>query len=412
MKPKLLYLVHRIPYPPNKGDKIRSFNWLNGLSDKYDIYLGTFVDNNEDKQYIRELRKYCTSVFVEKFNPKVAKIRSLSGLLSGQALTLPYYRNANLQSWVDFVVQENNISLALIFSSSMAQYVDGEKYTSVKRVMDFVDIDSDKWKQYSEKKSGIMKWIYSREAIKLLDYEKQVCEKFDSSLFVSSKESEMFSRLISSGKDKVDFVNNGVDVQYFSPNNNYENPYESNGPILVFTGAMDYWANIDAVVWFSKEIYPIVKQQFPDLQFYIVGSGATAEVLALQGIEGIEVTGRVDDVRPYVYYSNIAVAPMRIARGVQNKVLEAMALAKECIVSPQGLEGIEAKPGEQIMLANNNEEWLGHISNLLIEHKQNNLGRDSRQFVSAQFSWKNNITKLENIIGCDSSAEKYDELSN
>ena len=398
MKPKLLYLTHRIPYPPNKGDKIRSFHWLKGLASKYDIYLGTFIDTPEDEQYANEVKKYCREVFIERLKPTQAKIKSLTGLFSGQALSVPYYSNSAFQNWVSRCVCDNNIDEALIFSSPMAQFVEGRAFQVMRRVMDFVDIDSDKWQQYATAKSGLMRSLYAREAKKLFQYEKKIHDLFSASVFVSSKESVAFQELISEPSNKITYVNNGVDFNYFSPKIKHDNPYIERTPVLVFTGAMDYWANVDAVVWFVQTVFPQLKAKFPDVMFYIVGSKPAQEVEKLRNIEGVVVTGRVEDVRPYMQYASVVVAPMRIARGIQNKVLEGMAMAKPCVVSDQAWAGIDAADGKELRVANTQAEWVACLSHLLLKDDALKMGEKARQFVIEQFSWANNVTRLIAIL--------------
>jgi len=397
MKPKLLYLVHRIPYPPNKGDKIRSFHWLKGLSKDYEIYLGTFIDDENDWQYINEVKKYCKDVYITGLNPAKAKLKSISGLTAGQALSLPYYKNKALQSWVDKTVDQNNIEKILVFSSSMAQFVEGPSFQNTRRIMDFVDIDSDKWQQYAESKTGIMKWIYSREAIKLLNYEKHVNELFQASLFVSSTEADAFREMMNSSKQKVDYVNNGVDTEIFNPAFDLENPYDEQSTTLVFTGAMDYWANVDAVVWFVNTHFPQIRSSNENVQFYIVGSNPSKEVLELQKTDGVIVTGKVPSMLPYLRHADLAIAPMRIARGIQNKVLEAMAMEKVTLVSPQAYEGIHATPSKELILIQDDDKWVDVVNKLLTK-KSLEIGNTARCFVKRRYSWSANIQKLKQII--------------
>lgn len=397
MKPKLLYLAHRIPYPPNKGDKIRSFHWLKGLSEYYDIYLGTFIDDINDWQYVEEVKKYCADVFVVNLNPTTAKIKSLTGLLTGQALSLPYYNNNELQQWVKSIVEQHEIKNVLVFSSAMAQFVEDKDFQDTRRIMDFVDIDSDKWQQYAESKSGIMKWVYSREARKLFAYEKCINELFDASLFVSSTEAETFRELMPVSKEKVDYVNNGVDIETFNPELELENPYDTNHKILVFTGAMDYWANVDAVVWFVNTHFQKIKVLNKNVQLYIVGSNPSKEVLELQKVDGVAVTGKVPSMLPYIRYADLAIAPMRIARGIQNKVLEAMAMEKVTLVSPQAYEGIQAESGEALILVQNENEWVDTVDKYLTK-KRPEIGKAARSYVADSYSWSANIQKLKSII--------------
>ncbi len=394
---KLLYLVHRIPFPPNKGDKIRSFHWLKGLAKEYEIHLGTFIDDDNDWQYVDQLNKYCKTVHIEKLDPKKAKLKSLKGLLIGEPLTIPYYANKKIQQWVSQTVKQESITDILIFSSSMAQFVEAEKFSHCHRVVDFVDMDSDKWTQYAEKKQWPMSWVYHREARTLLQYEKTTAKKCNKSLFVSNKEADFFSKKLNDDDIKVDYVNNGVDADYFSSNEELPNLYEVDEKIIVFTGAMDYWANVDAVVWFANEIFPEIKKQLPTAHFVIVGSKPSEDVLNLRAIDGITVTGFVEDVRPYIQHAHVSVAPMRIARGIQNKVLEAMSMGKVVIASAQGLEGINAQPDKDLLLALDNQQWINQIVSAMTQVNQA-MTNNARECVLAHYSWYSNIVKLSNCF--------------
>ena len=336
-KKAILYLVHRLPYPPNKGDKIRSFHLLKYLSDRYDIYLATFIDDKNDWQYVDHVKSFCKECKVLELNPLWAKVKSLPALLTNKPLTLPYYQDSSLQQWVDEVIKKQNINTALIYSSSMAQYV--EKHNELKRVIDFVDVDSDKWRQYAESKQGLSRWVYQREYRQLTEYENNIASAFDYSFLVSEKESQLLQKNAKASANKIGYFSNGVDLDFFDPTLSLSSPFLADRKNIVFTGAMDYWANVDAVRWFCQKVLPKLQADIAQLHFTIVGSNPTKEVLALAG-DSVTVTGRVEDIRPYILFSDLAVAPMQIARGIQNKVLEALALNKTVVMTPAAYEGL------------------------------------------------------------------------
>jgi sugar transferase (PEP-CTERM/EpsH1 system associated) len=240
-----------------------------------------------------------------------------------------------------------------------------------------------------------MSWVYRREAECLFRLEKHLAEQFDVSLFVSSAEAQMFRNLVeNSTAEKVDFYNNGVDTDYFSPERSLQNPYSAKEKALVFTGAMDYWPNVDAVSWFSKEVFPEVLRTDPEARFYIVGGNPSEKVRQLQQQPGIVVTGRVEDVRPYIQYAAVAVAPMRIARGVQNKVLEAMAMGKPTVVTPQGLEGIDAEDEEEVLVARDAPGFIDKILAVL-RGESSELGGRAQTLISKAYTWDYVFTKLD-----------------
>jgi sugar transferase (PEP-CTERM/EpsH1 system associated) len=394
----LLYLVHRIPYPPNKGDKIRSYHLLRYLSRNYRVYLGTFIDNEEDWKYLDDVRSLCSEVFIRPLNPTIAKIKSITGLIKGIALTLPYYNDSKLQTWVDKIVDSENVTDCVVFSSSMAQYVSGDKYQTMRRIIDFVDIDSDKWLQYSRSKSWPMNWLWRREGNCLMKYEKSVANNFAASFFVSKNEATMFQNLAPQIAHKVKYFNNGVDTSYFSSDLIHPNPYDSGQRIIVFTGAMDYWANVDAVTWFAQEVFPYIQKKIDNVLFYIVGSNPSVSVTRLTRNSGVIVTGFVEDIRPYLANADIAVAPLRIARGVQNKVLEAMAMAKPIVVTPAAMEGIDLCPNYNPAISNNALEFANFCMNFLVASSQDNTWEIGRDCILSKYSWDSTFKPIGDLL--------------
>ncbi len=393
MTEELLYLTHRVPYPPNKGDKIRSFHLLRHLSQHYRVHLGTFVDDEADWQHVETAKSFCGESHFARLTPSTARLRSLTGLLTGQALTLPYYHNAGMQHWVNDLLANKPIKRILVFSSAMAQYV--KQAQGMKRVIDFVDIDSDKWTQYAKSKRWPLSWLYRREGKLLLRYEREVAKEFDASMFVSREEAELFKQLAPECADKTGYFSNGVDTEYFSPEREYPNPYLDGEQALVFTGAMDYWPNVDAVRWFAEEIFPAVYAALPQTRFYIVGSRPTALVRELARLPGITVTGTVADIRPYLAHARLAVAPLRIARGLQNKVLEAMAMAKPVLASPQAAEGIQAIQGNELHVAASAQEFWQKILTLLMEKT---CGKAARARILADYDWDSCLAQVDALL--------------
>ena len=392
----ILYLVHRMPYPPDKGDKIRSFHLLKHLSQRYRVYLGTFIDDPEDWQHTSVVDQYCEEACYIGLKPLLGRLRSLQAFGKGCALSLEYYRNTELQRWVNRLLKEKSISKILVFSSPMAQYAECAVHAT--RVIDFVDVDSDKWSQYAANKLWPMNWMYRHEAKALLRYERQIAQSFDASLFVSASEAALFQRLAPESTEKVGYCTNGVDTDYFHPAHVFESPYPVDAKVIVFTGAMDYWPNIDAVKWFASEVFPVLRKLHPRVFFYIVGSRPSKQVQTLaENTDGIVVTGRVPDVRPYLSHANVAVAPLRIARGIQNKVLEAMAMAKTVVVSPQALEGIDAIPDKELLVAHNGQRFFTLISEALGTSCLT-VGEAARRCVESKYGWEASLGRLDILM--------------
>jgi sugar transferase (PEP-CTERM/EpsH1 system associated) len=410
MKTPLLFLCHRIPYPPNKGDKIRSFHLLHHLSQHFAIHLASFVDDPEDWPWVPEVEKFCETCLFLPLKPWQAKIRSLSGLLTGDALSVPYYASKPMKNWVNRQVAEHGIGHVLVFSSSMAQFVMDPALALERKIIDFVDIDSDKWEQYAKQKPFPLSWLYRREARCLLAYEQRLAQYFDAGLFVSSSEAAMFKKLVPATADKIGFYNNGVNTEYFRTSPDHQNPFPPGIRPVVFTGAMDYWPNIDAVQWFAREVLPRLLAAHPEMRFYIVGSNPAKAVQQLAEQPGVVVTGRVEDVRPYLQYAEGAVAPMRIARGVQNKVLEAMAMSRPVIVTSKGLESINASDRQQVLLADHADEYLDLLQQVL-NGDWEGIGARARQYVVDNFVWEKNLPEVVLLLGKSSDVAAEQAVS-
>ena len=345
MKNKLLFLVHRLPYPPNKGDKIASFNLLRFLAERYDVFVGTFIDDPEDRQHLDKVRSYCVDLCAPEIDPRIARIASLRGLLTGDALSLPYLRRRELFDWTTGVLEREHPQRIVIFSGPMAQYVSGRVPEGAITLFDMVDVDSEKWRSYGERKRWPMSWLYRREADLLLDFERRMAREFDSTVFVSREEAELFRGLAPESAAKTTYRIQGVDSAFFDPDQAFDDPYPTGTAALVLTGAMDYWPNVDAVVWFADAMQAKIRAAVPDAKFYIVGRHPAPEVKRLAERDGIVVTGGVPDVRPYLAHARAAMLPLRIARGIQNKVLEAMAMRLPVIATPGAMTGIQPYAG-------------------------------------------------------------------
>lgn len=392
----LLYLVHRLPYPPNKGDKVRSYHLLKHMAAKHQVFLATFIDDPQDAVYLDAVRQYCADMYVAQLDPKLAKIFSLSALLGSKPLTVPYYRNTGLQAWVDRLLSEQRIDVALIFSSVMARFV--QRAPQLRKLVDFVDVDSLKWIQYAANHRWPMSWLYRREGKSLLAFERSVAMQAERSFFVTQSEADLFRGLAPECADKVEAMCNGVDADYFSPEEGLPSPFRAQELPVVFTGAMDYWPNIDAVSWFVAEILPHLLQNWPSVCFYIVGRSPAPAVQALTG-KSVVVTGTVPDVRPYLQHAAVVVAPLRLARGVQNKVLEAMSMGLPVVASQECASAIDALAGRDFLTARTAPEYVIQIESILRERQRAaSLGTAARQQVLARYSWDAHLSVIDGYL--------------
>ncbi|HEY7819959.1 MAG TPA: TIGR03087 family PEP-CTERM/XrtA system glycosyltransferase, partial [Vicinamibacteria bacterium] len=379
------------------------------LSERYRVHLGTFVDHDDDWRYLPELRKLCADVCAVKLNPRRQRLFSLKGLLSGDSLSVPYYQSSILKAWVGRKVYEEGITRMVFFSTPMAQYAPSNgapfgkvgkagKVGKVRKVVDFVDVDSEKWRQYSERHTWPLGWLYRREGQRLLEFEREVAFASDASVFVTPEEADLFRRRAGFEDARLTAVINGVDSEYFDPARSYENPYTPGKPVLVFTGMMDYWANVDAVTWFASDCFPSVGSEIEGLRFVIVGARPTRQVERLASRRGVEVTGSVADVRPYLAHADVAVAPLRVARGIQNKVLEAMAMAKPVVTTGAAREGLNLT-AEICRGGDSAEDFAGAVLALLRSPQEcGKVGTAGRAWVRENHEWARTLRPVVDLI--------------
>lgn len=388
----LLYLCHRIPYPPNKGDKIRSYHQIRGLSERHAVHLATFVDTREDLQYIDAVRKYCRSVEIVFRHPRRALAGAGLALLSGEAISVAMFRSTELRRRVRATLERERIDAAIVFSSAMAQYLSLPAPFPV--VLDFVDVDSEKWRTYGESLGAPRSWIYRLEGRRLAQFEDASGNASDHCVVISRAEAALLEGRI---RKPVSVITNGVDHEYFRPVEGTAPPHSP--PNLVFVGAMDYVPNEDAVVFFSREILPRVRSSVPDTTFTIVGRNPTSRVRDLGGISGVRVTGPVPDVRPYVADSLLAVAPFRIARGIQNKVLEAMAMGRPVVGTALAFQGLSASGSDGVRITDRPEDLAAEIVQLLRDpDRARQCGERARAYVERAHRWETHVGALETIL--------------
>ena len=402
-KPKLLMLVHRLPYPPNKGDKVRSFHLLKHLLLTHRVFLGTFIDDPDDEQHLPTLRALCPDLHVERIQPRRAKLASLRGLLNGDPLTLCYYRSRGLQRWVQDIAMQHSLRASVVFSSSMAPFAQ-PLAPNVPMLVDFVDVDSAKWTQYAPEHRWPLSWLYRREGRKLLSYERRVAAQARQSFFVTPNETELFLSQAPECRGRVQSLSNGVDADFFQPDVAQPSPFASGEMPIVFTGAMDYWPNIDGVSWFATEMLPALRARWPQARFYIVGRSPSAAVRALVAPD-VAVTGTVPDVRPYLQHAAAVVAPLRVARGIQNKILEAMAMAQPVITVSSCAEAIGADAAQGLLRADSPSAFVDALDALLGDVPARlALGVCARQYVLQGFSWQAHLAGLDRFLGTDPSS--------
>ncbi len=390
----LIFLSHCMPYPPDKGEKIRAWNVLLHLARHHRVHLGCVVSNAADMAHLDAVRAVCADVAAFPIDPLWQRVRAVLHARPGRPLMPDCYTVPALRHWVDRTVAKENPDLIYIYTAAMALHA---LHVPRRKLLDAVDIDSEKWSEYAGTARFPMRAVWAREGRTLLAFERRAAAACDATFFVSEPEARRFAALAPESAGKISAIENGVDLERFSPSHLFADPFGTPGPHVVFTGHMDYWPNIDAVTWFATDILPIIRQRQP-AEFWIVGAHPAAAVTALQSLPGVHVTGRVDDTRPYLAHAAAAICPLRIARGIQNKVLEAMAMGRPVVASTAAFEGVRARAGQDVLAAGNAADFAGAVSAILAGGHPA-LGARARQAMTKNYAWANVLSKLDAYTG-------------
>ena len=393
---KILFLAHRAPFPPDKGDRIRAYHILRHLAARHEVWLGASADDPQTPPLPDGL---CRAACIAPHGPVRRALNMAAGALTGAPLSVARFRHPVLEQWIQRVLRDEQPDVVFIYSSALAQYVVGKAPPGTKLIVDFVDADAEKWRAYGAQASPPMRWVYRAEFRRLVAFDRRTASVATAALFVSETERRLFARFAPEAASKLHVVANGVDVDYFKP---------AAGPIeaanIVLCGRMDYWPNVDGAAWFANEVLPRVRQVRPDATFRIVGAAPTPTILALAALPGVEVTGAVPDVRPYLARAAVVVAPLRIARGIQNKVLEGMAAGKIVVATPAAMEGIGATPGRDALVAGDAAAFAEAVTDA-IEGRRPTLGANARRYVVAHHRWESHLAALDRLVAEGCSAE-------
>jgi len=395
MKPRVLFVTHRVPWPPDRGDRIRTWNILHHLSRRANVDVACLADEPVTKSTRRRLQSVSGRLAII---PHSGRRRYIQGLLSGAAgrsATEGLFRNHALLDVLRQWSRKTRWQGVLASSSGVAQYIQPDVIPDAKRRwVDLIDVDSQKWLDYQRRSRWPVFALYGWEGRRLRQLECQLAEASDRLLVVSEAERDLFRSFCSAGD--IQAVSNGVDTDYFHPDEARRPEPHS----CVFVGVMNYLPNVDAVTWFAEAVWPEVRALYPDAVFRIVGKSPSADVEALAGRDGIEVTGPVDDVRPYLHRSSCAVIPLRIARGVQNKVLEAMACGRPIVCSSEPLKGIPAEPGVHLLQADSKQDWVDRLKHLFSDPSfGDELGLAASTMVRQHYRWETCLNALDELTG-------------
>jgi polysaccharide biosynthesis protein PslH len=387
---RIFYICRRIPFPPDRGDKIAAFNEIRHLAAQHEMHVFCLGDGVQDLANISGLQAHATSLTTAPVDEFTIKLRALAALVTGQPLSVAALNETKLHDAIHKKFAELRPDLIIVYSCNMAQFA--EHFLDVPRIMHFGDIDSLKWRQYADRSSTPLNWIYAIEAQRLLGYERHIAKNFSHALVHTEIERHDFERLIPG--IPVTVVSNGVDLDYFRPAGGAKKPAS-----MVFTGVMDYRPNIDAAVWFCDEILPTIQREIPAANFTICGSQPASAVRRLAKRRGVTVTGWVADARPYLDRAEIFVAPLRMGRGVQNKLLEGLAMGLPCVASTAARIGTAVADGEGMLATDEPTEFARLVVDLLQDStRRAEMSRRARAAAEANYRWDQQLARLDQVI--------------
>jgi polysaccharide biosynthesis protein PslH len=390
---RVLYLCHRVPYPPDKGEKIRAYHQIRALASRHKVSVLALCDGPVPD--LAPLAAMCERVEVFPLSRPASYARAALGAWRPRPLSLSFFESKEMAERVRELARRERFDVAVVYCSSMAPYA--ALAPEVPAVLDMVDVDSAKWAQYAHFAPLALRPVYALEARRLRRYEASLAGRFQRIALATGNETRLYKA--SAPAAKAVTLLNGVDVDFFQQ---LDLPKASN-PTLVFTGQMDYFANVDGVTHFAREVFPRLRQRHPEIELLIVGRSPVAAVRDLGELPGVQVTGAVGDVRPFLARAWVFVAPLRIAQGVQNKVLEAIASSLPVVCTERVLAGLADggfRSGRDLLAAATDEEMERAIATLIADGRERErLAGCARQRLLASYRWAPNLDRFEELVG-------------
>ena len=387
---KILFVCHRFPFPPARGGKIRPFNIIRHLSQRGQVTVASLVRSEAERRDGAGLAAHCHRVIAQRIGPAAAGWRMVARLATVAPSSFGYFWSPRLAREISRELATGGYDLVFVHCSSVAPYV--QRATGIAKVLDFGDMDSEKWAMYASERPFPLSWGYWLESVKLRRAERRLAGNFDLCTCTTLAELESLQALGSARRNG--WFPNGVDTEFFRPS---ETPYDPD--LVCFSGRMDYFPNQQAVRRFCEIILPAIRRLRPAVRLQIVGAEPPAAIRRLSRLEGITVTGTVPDVRPYVQRAAVSVAPLEVARGTQNKILEAMAMGVPVVCSPLAARGVDAVPGEHLLTASQPEDFADAVVGLLREPAwRATLAMHARQRVLSHHNWASSMQRLDDLL--------------
>lgn len=387
---KLLFLANRVPYPPYRGDKLKIFNLARRLQGKHELHLLTFAQNEEDWTYKAELKKIFKEVHFVNLPKWQSALHCLAAVADNIPVQVHYFRSETMKRRLATILAEHHFDAVHVQHLRMAQYLNERR--DIPRILDLPDAFSLYWKRKQETSSNPLMLLFERNEQHRVWHYERILAQYNLSLVCSGEDKEYLEQ--QHGLSNIALLPNGVDTGTFAPGSH---DYSHNHTLL-FTGNMDYRPNIDAVVYFCKEILPLVSRVFPDVKFIIAGQRPVKKILALAN-EQVTVTGFVKDLAAVYNQASVVVAPLRFGAGTQNKVLEAMSVGVPVVCSHIGFKGLGITSGEGAVMQTNAADFAASIIELLgSASRREEVGTAGVRVIQQRFSWDIITLQLEQYL--------------
>jgi len=386
---KILFITPRFPYPPNRGDRLRYYNFAKVLSKHHELHLAAFIQSKDEINNTDKISGIFGRIGTVLLKPWESYRNMLLGLFSGLPLQVSYFRSKKMHYRIEKMMSEEKYDAVYVFHLRMAPY--GINLKGLFKILDLTDAVSLFLLRMANHKRALFKQILLRESKNIRKYEDKIMKLFDECWIISDADKQALG--INGGGSNIYVVPNGIDAEYFKPGSM---PADK-GANIIFVGYMGQ-ESLATIIYFLKEIFPAVRREIPSVKFYIVGADPPKEIINLAKDESIIVTGYVDDLRPYYDRAAVLAAPMRFVAGVQNKILEAMAMEVPVVTSSYGNEGIDAAHGEQIFVEDDPRKFALRVIELLKDKELGKkIGRNAGKFVREKFSWNNVVERMDSI---------------
>ncbi|TFW35386.1 TIGR03087 family PEP-CTERM/XrtA system glycosyltransferase [Massilia horti] len=394
-QPELLLLAPSLPAPIDRGERLRWYHMLRYLSQHYRVHLGCFIDERHDRAHISRIKALCYETCLVPI-PRTARLASLHWLGRARTAAIARQPDPAIASWTERLLRRHPIQAVLACSARMGAYL--APAAGCLRVVDLVDVESDQRRHAASRLRWPLAALARRDATRLLDHERTLARSADHLLFAANGHADLFARLDPESAHKLHVIGNGVDADYYSPHILHRNPFPAGQRALVFAASMDDRANAAAAIWFARHVLVPLRADDPSLHLWVVGARTAPRLRALAGIAGVSVTGGVSDVRPYLAHAALVVAPLQAGHGFRHKVLEAMAMQKLVIASPQAVDDLSLRPGDELLIADGAHAYLNQVRAALGRIDTAAIGRAARARVLHEHGWAARMAPLAALI--------------